>query len=92
MTPGQCGCGKVRGGQWLIPSSSLMPESVQQPKKTLWLSLQRWVSLFVDEDEIVATMAAAMSTRWRRQECGGQFKESGWGEEENNDTGTRQWQ
>ncbi len=59
----------MRGGWWVIPTTSLAPESVQWPKKTSWLSLQGWAPLFVYEEEIVATMAAAMSSCWRRQEC-----------------------
>jgi hypothetical protein len=53
----------------VIPTTSLAPESAQQPKKTSWLSLRGWAPSFVDEEEIVATMAAAMSSCWRRQEC-----------------------
>ncbi len=53
----------------MIPTTSLTPESVQRPKKTSWLSSRGWAPSFVDEEEIVATMAAAMSSRWRRQEC-----------------------
>ncbi len=69
MPPGWCGRSEVRGGQWVISTISLMPESVQWPKKTSWLSSQRWVPSFVDDEEIVVTIAAAMSSRWRRQEC-----------------------
>jgi hypothetical protein len=53
----------------VIPTTSLVPESAQRLKKKSWLSLQGWVPSFVDEEEIVATMVAAMSSCWRQQEC-----------------------
>jgi hypothetical protein len=53
----------------VIPTTSLMPESAQWPKKTLWFHSRGWAPSFVDEEEIVATMVAAMSSHWRRQEC-----------------------
>jgi hypothetical protein len=68
VPPGQCGRGEVQGGRWVIPTTSLASEGVQQPKKTSWLSSQGWAPSFVDEEEIVATMAAAMSSHWWRQE------------------------
>ncbi len=52
----------------MIPTMSLMPEGAPRPLTTLWLSLQGWVPLLVGKEEIVATMAAAMSSRWRQQE------------------------
>jgi hypothetical protein len=33
-----------------------------------WLYLQGWAPSFVDDEEVVATMAAALSLRWRQQE------------------------
>jgi hypothetical protein len=53
---------------WVIPTTSLMPEGAPWPLKTSWLSSQGWVPSFVGKEESVATMAAAMSSRWRRQE------------------------
>ncbi len=73
----------------MIPTTSLAPESAQRPKKTSWLSSQGWEPSFIDEEEIVATMAAAMAVA---RVCSGQFKESRWEEEEKEDAGTRQWQ
>ncbi len=52
----------------MIPTTSLAPEGVPRPLKTLWLSLQGWVPLFIGEVEIVATMVAAMASRWQQQE------------------------
>ncbi len=43
----------------------------------------RMDALFVDEEEVVATMVAAMSSRWRHvRACSGRLGESGRGEEE----------
>ncbi len=53
----------------MIPTTSLTPESAQRPKKTSWLSSRGRAPSFVDEKEIVATMVAAMSSRWWQQEC-----------------------
>jgi hypothetical protein len=64
----------------VIPTTSLTPESAQRPKKTSWLSLQGWAPLFIDEEEIVARMTAAMSSRWCWQECAvGNLKRAGGG-------------
>jgi hypothetical protein len=52
----------------VIPTTSLVPEGSPRPLKTSWLSLQGWAPSFVGKEEIVATMAAAMSSRWRQQE------------------------
>jgi hypothetical protein len=67
----------------VIPATSLAPESAQRPKKTSWLSSRGWAPSFVDEEEIVATLAAAMSSHWWQQECAVEnSKRAGRGEEE----------
>ncbi len=52
----------------MILTTSLVPEGAPRPLKTSWLSLQGWAPSFVGKEEIVATMAAAMSSHWQRQE------------------------
>ncbi len=49
----------------MIPTTSLAPEGAPRPLKTSWLSLRGWGPLFVGNEKIVATMVAAMSSRWR---------------------------
>jgi len=57
------GGGAVGGG--VIPTMFLEPEEAPQPWQMPWLSSRGWTPLFVGEEEAVATMMAAMSSRWR---------------------------
>jgi len=74
----------------MIPTMFLEPEDAPRPWQTPWLSSQGWTLLFFGEEEVVASMVAAMSLRWLHARAGsGWFGESGRGEEE--DAAMRQW-
>ncbi len=60
--------GVAKDNAGVIPTTSLAPEEAPWPWQMLWLSLQGWVPLFVGKEEVVATMVAVMSPRWRQQE------------------------
>ena len=77
-----------RGG--MIPTMFLAPEDAPWPWQTPWLSSRGWTPSFVGEDKVVATLVAAMSSRWRHARAGSGWNgESGRGEGE--DAATRRW-
>jgi hypothetical protein len=60
-----CSGSAVLGGN---PNNVPCAKEAPRPWQTLWLSSEEWVPLIFDKEEVVATMAATMTSCWRQQQ------------------------